>query len=89
MSYSDAYDFWYKACITENDTIKDIIMSLIKNHKNGRGLPVLINRNPTIAYGSIFQMYCVKMTKGYTMGIPLQVLKPLAADFDRHLRMPV
>lgn len=80
MSYSDAYDFWYKACITENDTVKDIIMSLIKNHKTGRGLPLLINRNPTISYGSIFQMYCVKMTTGYTMGIPLQVLKPLAAD---------
>lgn len=82
MSYSDAYDFWYKSCITENDTIKDIIMSLIKNHKSGRGLPVLINRNPTIAYGSIFMMYCTKMKPGYTMGIPLQILKPLAADFD-------
>ena len=82
MSYSDAYDFWYKSCITENDTIKDIIWSLIKNHKNGRGLPVLINRNPTINYGSILQMHCVRMTSGYTMGIPLQILKPLAADFD-------
>ncbi len=82
MSYSDAYDFWYKSCITENDTIKDIILSLIKNHKNGRGLPVLINRNPTINFGSIFQMYVTKMTSGYTMGIPLQILKPLAADFD-------
>ena len=80
MSYSDAYDFWYKACITPNDTIKDIILSLIKNNKNGRGLPVLINRNPTIQYMSILQMYCVKMTPGYTMGIPLQVLKGLAAD---------
>ena len=80
MSYSDAYDFWYKSCITENATIKDIILSLIKNHKSGRGLPVLINRNPTIQFGSIFQMHCVKMTPGYTMGIPLQVLKPLAAD---------
>lgn len=82
MSYSDAYDFWYKACIVENDTIKDIIMSLIKNHKSGRGLPLLINRNPSIAMGSIMQMHCTEMTKGYTMGIPLQILKPLAADFD-------
>lgn len=82
MSYSDAYDLWYKACIVENDTIKDIIMSLIKNHKNGRGLPLLINRNPSIQKGSIMQMHCVKMTDGYTMGIPLQILKPLAADFD-------
>lgn len=79
-SYSDAYDFWYKSCIVENNTIKDIIMSLIKNHKNGRGLPLLINRNPSINFGSIFQMHCVKMTSGYTMGVPLQVLKSLGAD---------
>ena len=88
MSYSDAYDFWYKACITENSTIKEIIMSLIKNHKTGRGLPVIINRNPTIGMGSIFQMFCTKMTSSYTMGIPLQVLKPLGADFDRRLNIP-
>lgn len=81
-SYSDAYDFWYKSCIQENDIVRDIILSLIKNHKTGRGLPVLINRNPTINKGSIFQMFCVKMTSGYTMGTPLQVLKPLAADYD-------
>lgn len=81
-SYSDAYDFWYKSCIVENDIIKDIIMSLINNHKNGRGLPVLINRNPTINFGSMFQMHCTKMTTGYTMGVPLQILKPLGADFD-------
>ena len=80
MSYSDAYDFWYKSCITENDTMKDIILSLIKNHKSGRGLPVLINRNPTINFSSILQMFCTKMTTGYTMGIPLQVLKGLGAD---------
>ena len=82
MSYNDAYNFWYKACITKNKTIENIIWSLIKNDKSGRGLPVLINRNPTISYGSIFQMYCVKMTDGYTMGTPLQVLEPMAADFD-------
>lgn len=80
MSYSDAYDFWYQSCITENDTVKDIIISLIKNHKSGRGIPLLINRNPTISAGSILQMFCTKMTTGYTMGIPLQVLKLLAAD---------
>ena len=80
MSYSDAYDFWYKGCIVENNTIKEIIMSLMRNHKNGRGIPVLINRNPSIQYGSIFQMHCVKMTSGYTMGVPLQILKPLGAD---------
>ena len=82
MSYSDAYDFWYKSTIVENSTVRDIILSLIKNHKNGRGIPVLINRNPTISYGSIFQMHCVKMTSGYFMGTPLQILKSMGADYD-------
>ena len=88
MSYSDAYDFWYKSCIVENATVRDIIMSLIKNHKSGRGLPLLINRNPTIQFMSIVQTHCVKMTSGYTMGIPLQILKGLAADRqNRHCRI--
>lgn len=86
MSYSDAYDFWYKSCIIENNTVRDIINSIIKNHKNKRGIPVLINRNPSIQMGSILQMHCIKMTSGYTMGIPLQILKPLAADFDKRIR---
>lgn len=86
MSYGDSYDFWYKGCITENDVIKDIIWSLIRNHKSGRGLPVLINRNPTISFSSILQMHVTKMTSGYTMGIPLQILKGLGADFDKLIR---
>lgn len=82
MSYSDAHDFWSEACIIPNDTVRNIILSLIKNDSSGRGLPLIINRNPTISYGSILQMHCVKMTDTYTMGIPLQILKSLAADFD-------
>lgn len=82
MNYNDAYNFWYRACITRNETVANIIQSLIDNDKSKRGLPLLINRNPTISYGSIFQMYCVKMTDGYTMGVPLQILEPMAADFD-------
>ena len=89
MSYSYAYDFWYKSCIVENNTIKEIIWSLIRNNKTGRGLPLLINRNPTISFSSILQMYCTKMTSGYTMGIPLQILKGLGADFDCDVYMPV
>ena len=39
-------------------------------------------KNLTIAYGGILQMFCVGFTETYTMAVPLQVLKSLAADFD-------
>ena len=37
-------------------------------------------KNLTIAYGGILQMFCVGFTETYTMAVPLQVLKSLAAD---------
>jgi hypothetical protein len=80
ISYSDAYNIWYRANIQKDQRICDIINALIKN--SGRGLPLMINRNPTIAYGGILQMFCVGMTDTYTMGVPLQILPLLAADFD-------
>lgn len=78
-SYSDAYAIWYKANIKEDPMVKSIIETLIRNDNSRRGLPCIINRNPTIAYGGILQMFCVKMTDTYTMGVPLQILKSLAA----------
>ena len=56
------------------------INALIKS--TPEGLPVLLNRNPTIALGGILQMFCIGMTDTLTIGIPLQILKFLAADFD-------
>lgn len=82
MTFNQAYEYWSKAYISRDQTVVDIINSLIKENESGRGLPMIINRNPTIAYGSILAMYCVGMTDTYTMGVPLQVLPLLAADFD-------
>lgn len=82
MSFNQAYEYWQKAYINTDQTMVDIINSLIRDNESGRGLPMIINRNPTIAYGSILAMYCVGMTDTYTMGMPLQVLPLLAADFD-------
>lgn len=36
----------------------------------------------TISYGSILMMYCVGINFNYCMSVPLNVLVPLAADFD-------
>lgn len=82
LSGSDAYNMWYKAHIKPDPIVVEIINTLIKSSCNGRGLPFIINRNPTIAYGGILQMYCVGINFNYTMGIPLQILPLLAADFD-------
>lgn len=80
ISFSDAYDIWYKARLSTNDRIVDIINNLI--NAQPEGIPFIINRNPSINYGSILQMYCVGMSFDYTMALPLQILSPLAADFD-------
>lgn len=46
MSYSDAYTYWYKATINKNETVVNIIKSIINNKP--RGLELIINRNPKI-----------------------------------------
>ena len=89
MSYNQAEEYVFKAQVQPDKTIANIIMSIIHSHKEG--LPVIINRNPTINYGSLLQMFCVGMNEDmendYTMSIPLQVLPNLAADSTKYLRI--
>ena len=80
MSPQDAWDKWQLAKTKKDDIIAGIIDAIIKSYPNG--LPVLINRNPTINYGSILQCYCVGFTDTLTMSVPLQAIKIMAADFD-------
>ena len=88
LSYADAYKQWYQANLKKDKVIIDIINSIIRNSmENHRGLPILINRNPTISYGSILQMYCIGISDTtekfeYVLQLPLQILPLLAADFD-------
>lgn len=82
MNGSDAYDIWYKAQLKPDPMVVGIINTIIKSSCNGLGIPFIINRNPTIAFGGILQMYCVGINFNHTMGIPLQILPLLAADFD-------
>lgn len=83
MTYLNAYMRWWQGLLKTDPVMIGIIESIIKNQDNGRGIPYLINRNPTINYGGIMQMYCTKIVSAsYAMAIPLQILKPLAADFD-------
>ena len=80
MKYNDAYKMLYESMSQPNPIIVEIIQGIIK--ASGRGIPILINRNPTIALGGILQMYCTEIAVGFTMGIPLEILEGLAADFD-------
>lgn len=79
MTYSDAYKTWFKAQINKDMKVWNIIDQFIKDKGY---IPILINRNPTINYGSIMAMRCIGINDNYTMSIPLQILKPLAGDFD-------
>lgn len=77
---SEAYDKWYRAIANKDERIAEIIDNLI--HSSPEGLPVLINRNPTINYGSILQMFVVGYSDTLTMSVPLECIKSMGADFD-------
>ena len=83
MRYNDAYKLLYENMHAQNPIIRQIIEGIIAAEE--RGIPLLINRNPTISYGSLVQVYCTKIIDGYTMALNLQILEGLAADFDKPL----
>ena len=95
ISYDQSYKIWYQASISKEDRVWAIIENIIENGtyitlddgtiKHHKGIPVLINRNPTISYGGIMQMFCTMITDNYTMGVPLQILSTLNADFDQQV----
>ena len=80
MSYNEAYIFLDSNRRYENPIIRQVLESIIKSYP--RGIPVLINRNPTIMYGGIYFMYVIGISDNYSLMVPLQDLRPLAADFD-------
>lgn len=84
MSYNDAYEYLDEHRKEQDPIIMSIINGLIESNKKAgkRGLPMLINRNPTINFGGIVGVYCTGISSGYTMGISLQIITGLAADFD-------
>ena len=52
ISPNQAYSIWYKAVAKRDERIAEIITNII--HSNPEGLPVIINRNPTINYGLLW-----------------------------------
>lgn len=80
MSFVQAKKFLDANLAEPNPQIVEIIEGLIRD--SGRGLPVLINRNPTIALGGVIQMFCTGISKGFTLELPLEDLESMGADFD-------
>lgn len=79
MPYNTAYKYLYEHMSKPDDRIVTILEGLIKENN---GIPVLINRNPTISIGSIIKMNVIGIEYNYTMSMPNNVLKGLEADFD-------
>jgi DNA-directed RNA polymerase beta' subunit len=81
-THNQAYEDWYKATIKFDAKIYEVMMYIVKKRKPH----ILINRNPTINYGSLLAMKVVDVKReyedDYTMSLPIQILKVLNADFD-------
>lgn len=77
----EANNRWNQAQRVFDKKVYLIMKHLIKNTKGG--LKVLINRNPSINYGSILCMNVCDVKTDYedlTLSIPINVLGPLAGD---------
>lgn len=81
---NQAYMVWLKASTSEESLEKRTVVNIINDiiRTSERGIPVILNRNPTIEFGSIQQMYVTGFNFGYAIGIPLQILEFFGADFD-------
>lgn len=81
---NEALDKWNRALAVYDEEVDKCIESFIAEAKDGR-IPVIMGRNPTIAYGSIMLVYVKKYTKDphdETIGINACIVKPLNMDFD-------
>lgn len=86
IHYSEAYNIWLKSQTVRDERVYQIIQGIIKDNQNRnegkRGIPILINRNPTISYGGILQMFVVGINDNYTLSVPNQILPLIAGDYD-------
>lgn len=83
LSIEKANERWSKARIKFNKKIYELMNYLIENTKGG--LHVLINRNPTINYGSILCMKVIGVKpdiNDYTLSVPINILATMGGDFD-------
>ena len=86
VSLARANEMWHAAQTKFDRSVYAAMKELIRRgSSDGTGLPALINRNPTIAFGSILQVRIVdvkKDLKDYTMSVHNGILKLIGGDYD-------
>lgn len=79
---NQAHDEWTKGTIEFSPRIYEVMMHIVKKRKPR----IIINRNPTINYGSLLCVRVIDVKReykdDYTMSLPIQILRVLNADFD-------
>jgi len=81
ISPREAEEIWYKSTLEMNETVYLIMKEMIQSNEIG----VLLNRNPTIAYGSILYLRVAAVKHDYndiTLSFHNLSLTPMGADFD-------
>jgi len=81
INFVEAEEIWFKATLKIDNEIYDIMKKIILDEDVG----ILLNRNPTISYGSILYMKVAGIKHDYndlTMSIHNGILTLLAGDFD-------
>jgi DNA-directed RNA polymerase beta' subunit len=77
----DAEEIWHRASLKIDEEIYMIMKKMIVDEE----IAILLNRNPTISYGSILYMKVAGIKKDYedlTMSIHNGILSLLAGDYD-------
>jgi DNA-directed RNA polymerase beta' subunit len=81
IRYTDAQKIWYQASLKVDEEIYMIMQKMITDEE----IAILLNRNPTISYGSILYLRVAGIKKDYedlTTSIHNTILSPLAGDYD-------
>ena len=80
-SLKDAELRWFNATLKFDQKVYNIMKKMIMDND----VEVLLNRNPTLSYGSILCLRVAEIKKDYndcTLSVPITLLSLLAGDFD-------
>ena len=79
--FTEAQEVWYRATLSLDEQIYSIMKKMITDEEIG----LLINRNPTISYGSMLYLKVAGIKHVYddmTMSVHNSILSLLAGDYD-------
>lgn len=74
---------WNEAVLDFSPTVYSVLEEIRKKSKGG--MQLIMNRNPSIDFGSILSVMVAEIKKNYfdlTMGVPNNILRLVSGDFD-------